>query len=273
VQDVKKVIQKEMIEAAQAVVYMEPEKTIISRCVMFFHIFILSCYINAKYWTYRSGDECVVALCDQWYLDYGKGVWRERTTEALAKTETYHDEVRKNFTATLDWLKEHACSRTYGLGSKLPWDEKWLIESLSDSTIYMAYYTVAHLLQGNTFDGRGTLSNIYKHPTFVETFFYFVMMLHCRRKRLGDQSRSNDTRGLGLHFLQRSIPTQDYDSSREIEYFEERIQFLVSCRLARIRQGLGSQPFDLFSIQPCCHLAKRTQQVINNMLEKISEPI
>ncbi|XP_046652789.1 leucine--tRNA ligase, cytoplasmic-like [Daphnia pulicaria] len=133
VQDVKKVIQKEMIEAAQAVVYMEPEKTIIS----------------------RSGDECVVALCDQWYLDYGKGVWRERTTEALAKTETYHDEVRKNFTATLDWLKEHACSRTYGLGSKLPWDEKWLIESLSDSTIYMAYYTVAHLLQGNTFDGRG----------------------------------------------------------------------------------------------------------------------
>lgn len=41
--------------------------------------------------------------------------------------------------------------RTYGLGTKLPWDEQWLIESLSDSTIYMAYYTVAHLIQGNTF--------------------------------------------------------------------------------------------------------------------------
>lgn len=41
--------------------------------------------------------------------------------------------------------------RTYGLGTKLPWDEQWLIESLSDSTIYMAYYTVAHLLQGNSF--------------------------------------------------------------------------------------------------------------------------
>lgn len=34
------------------------------------------------------------------------------------------------------------------IGTKLPWDENWLIESLSDSTIYMAYYTVAHLLQG-----------------------------------------------------------------------------------------------------------------------------
>ncbi len=42
VQDVKKVIQKEMIEAAQAVIYMEPEKTIISRFVfvsLFFVVF------------------------------------------------------------------------------------------------------------------------------------------------------------------------------------------------------------------------------------------
>lgn len=39
------------------------------------------------------------------------------------------------------------------LGTKLPWDENWLIESLSDSTIYMAYYTIAHFLQGGTFKG------------------------------------------------------------------------------------------------------------------------
>jgi leucyl-tRNA synthetase len=32
----------------------------------------------------------------------------------------------------------------------MPWDESWLIESLSDSTIYMAYYTVAHFLQGES---------------------------------------------------------------------------------------------------------------------------
>jgi len=60
----------------------------------------------------------------------------------------FHDEVRKNFQATLDWLQAHACSRTYGLGTNLPWDTKWLIESLSDSTIYMAFYTVKHLIQG-----------------------------------------------------------------------------------------------------------------------------
>jgi leucyl-tRNA synthetase len=43
---------------------------------------------------------------------------------------------------TLGWLQQWACSRSFGLGTRLPWDEQFLIESLSDSTIYMAYYTV-----------------------------------------------------------------------------------------------------------------------------------
>jgi len=50
-------------------------------------------------------------------------------------------------------MNQWACSRNFGLGTRLPWDTKYLIESLSDSTIYMAYYTVSHLLQGNTLDG------------------------------------------------------------------------------------------------------------------------
>ena len=125
VEDAKPEIKMELVKSSEAVLCMEPEKKVIS----------------------RSGDECVVALCDQWYLDYGEEKWRQVTQGALEKMNCYHDEVKKNFLSTLDWLKEHACSRTYGLGSKLPWDEKWLIESLSDSTIYMAYYTIAHILQ------------------------------------------------------------------------------------------------------------------------------
>ncbi|XP_039630394.1 leucine--tRNA ligase, cytoplasmic-like [Polypterus senegalus] len=134
VQDVKKSIQKKMIDCGEALIYMEPEKQVIS----------------------RSADECVVALCDQWYLDYGDNNWKEGASVCLKSLETYCEETRKNFEATLAWLKEHACSRTYGLGTRLPWDEQWLIESLSDSTIYMAFYTVAHLLQGGTLNGQGS---------------------------------------------------------------------------------------------------------------------
>lgn len=131
IQDVKKNIQGKLVKENTALIYYEPEKTIMS----------------------RSGDECVVALCNQWYLDYGEETWKAQTEKALARMNTYHDEVRKNFQATLSWLHEYACSRTYGLGTKLPWDTQWVIESLSDSTIYNAYYTVAHYLQGGTFRG------------------------------------------------------------------------------------------------------------------------
>ncbi|KAM6148897.1 leucine--tRNA ligase, cytoplasmic [Erethizon dorsatum] len=132
VQDVKKTIQKMMIDAGDAYIYMEPEKQVMS----------------------RSSDECVVALCDQWYLDYGEENWKKQTSQCLKNVETFCEETRRNFQASLDWLQEHACSRTYGLGTRLPWDEQWLIESLSDSTIYMAFYTVAHLLQGGNLHGQ-----------------------------------------------------------------------------------------------------------------------
>ena len=46
VQEAKKLIQKKMVDSKEAVVYYEPESTIIT----------------------RSMDTCVVALCDQWYV-------------------------------------------------------------------------------------------------------------------------------------------------------------------------------------------------------------
>ncbi len=132
VQDVKKDLQKLLIDRNEADIYYEPEKTIIS----------------------RSGDQCVVVFCNQWYLNYGESVWQGQAQELLKKMELYHDEVRRDFERCLDWLHEYACSRTYGLGTKLPWDEQWLVESVSDSTIYMAFYTVVHLLQGGSFKGE-----------------------------------------------------------------------------------------------------------------------
>ena len=35
----------------------------------------------------------MVALCDQWYLDYGEPEWRNVTENHLATVNCYHDEV------------------------------------------------------------------------------------------------------------------------------------------------------------------------------------
>lgn len=58
---VKQKIKEEMVEAGEAILYSEPEKVVMS----------------------RSGDECVVALTDQWYIVYGEPTWEAATKYVL----------------------------------------------------------------------------------------------------------------------------------------------------------------------------------------------
>ncbi|KZV53257.1 leucine--tRNA ligase, cytoplasmic [Dorcoceras hygrometricum] len=125
VQEAKSLIRSKLLELGLGVVYSEPEKKVMS----------------------RSGDECVVALTDQWYITYGEEEWKKAAEECLASMNLYSEEARHGFEHTLSWLNQWACSRNFGLGTRIPWDEEFLVESLSDSTLYMAYYTVAHVLQ------------------------------------------------------------------------------------------------------------------------------
>lgn len=70
--------------------------------------------------------------------------------------ETYNETTRNAFEGVLNWLRQWACARSFGLGTRVPFDKSQLVESLSDSTIYMAYYTIAHLLQGGVVNGSQT---------------------------------------------------------------------------------------------------------------------
>ena len=46
-------------------------------------------------------------------------------------------------------MRELACSRPLGMGTRVPFDERFVIESMSDSNIYCAYKAISHLLQGD----------------------------------------------------------------------------------------------------------------------------
>lgn len=96
----------------------------------------------------RCGNEIVVKILkDQWFLDYGNPEWKTLAKKLLSSMRIVPEELRKDFEYYIDWLQKKACARTRGLGTPLPWDKKWIIESLSDSTIYMAYYTLAHKIK------------------------------------------------------------------------------------------------------------------------------
>jgi leucyl-tRNA synthetase len=93
----------------------------------------------------RSNDKCIVkTLQDQWFLDYGNPSWKEKTTAAFEKMAIYPKEAISAFNYTINWLQAKACARKSGMGTKLPWDADsgWIVETLSDSTIYMSFYTI-----------------------------------------------------------------------------------------------------------------------------------
>jgi leucyl-tRNA synthetase len=86
-------------------------------------------------------------LKDQWFIDYGVPEWKAKARECLSSMSIIPEKARAEYLYTIEWLKTRPCTRAAGLGTKFPFDETKMIEALSDSTIYMAYYTIAHLLK------------------------------------------------------------------------------------------------------------------------------
>lgn len=96
----------------------------------------------------RCGTKSVVKILeDQWFLKYSDQEWKKLAEECLVNENVVPEEVRANLEYYIGWLEDWACSRRIGLGTKLPWDKQWLIEPLSDSTIYMAYYTISKYMK------------------------------------------------------------------------------------------------------------------------------
>jgi len=95
----------------------------------------------------RCGTRCQVKILEnQWFLDYGNSRWKSKATEALKNCQILPEGAISAFEYTIDWLQDKACARKSGLGTPLPWDKEWKVETLSDSTVYMAYYTIARIV-------------------------------------------------------------------------------------------------------------------------------
>ena len=97
----------------------------------------------------RCTTRCVVKiLSDQWFLRYSDPDWKKVAHEAVDEADIFPEAARSYFHDKLDWLHDWACARRTGLGTPLPWSPGWIVETLSDSTVYMAFYTiVTHIRQ------------------------------------------------------------------------------------------------------------------------------
>ncbi|KAH8899666.1 leucyl-tRNA synthetase [Thozetella sp. PMI_491] len=160
VQEAKPLVRQQLLDSGNAFVYCEPESAVVS----------------------RSGDECVAAFLDQWYLTYGTDEeWKTQTLNHIVGADglgfnSFTAATKNALESTLGWMNEWPLSRQYGLGTKLPWDDSQLVESLSDSTIYMAYGTIAHYLHSDIYGKEPGIGNIMA-PQMTDEVWDYVFAL------------------------------------------------------------------------------------------------
>ncbi len=92
----------------------------------------------------RCGTRCYVKILEnQWFLNYSDPAWKAKAKTVVERASVYPEDARQWFYSTIEWLNDWPCARRSGMGTKLPWDKEWIVETLSDSTIYMAYYNIS----------------------------------------------------------------------------------------------------------------------------------
>jgi leucyl-tRNA synthetase len=96
----------------------------------------------------RCTTECIVKILeDQWFLKYSDPEWKRLAHECINKASIYPENARQWFHDVIDWFRDWPCARRVGLGTPLPWSPGWIVETLSDSTIYMAFYTISSTMR------------------------------------------------------------------------------------------------------------------------------
>ena len=93
----------------------------------------------------RCGQKVLIRrIDDQWFINYADKDLTEKTKEHCKSMHIEPAEYYNNVQGVLDWFRERACARLGNwLGTKFPYDDKWIIEAISDSTLYPIYYLVS----------------------------------------------------------------------------------------------------------------------------------
>jgi len=142
VREVKEVLVKTFVKLGFADVMYDLPQPIICRCL----------------------TPCTVkVLKEQWFLKYSDKEWKELTKKTLNRAAIYPETARAWFLTIIDWLKDWPCARKSGLGTPLPWNKEWIIETLSDSTVYMAFYTISKQIREHKISPEQMTNEIFDY--------------------------------------------------------------------------------------------------------------
>jgi len=146
VEQAKDAIRGEMLEGGQAELFYDLSEEVLCRC---------------------GGKVLVKKIPDQWFIDYSDPGLTERSKEHALTMKILPKEYYENIQGVLGWYRERACVRLGNwLGTRFPFDQKWIIEAIADSTLYPVYYVVSRYAN----DGR------IRPEGMNEAFFDYVIL-------------------------------------------------------------------------------------------------
>ena len=143
VQAVKEKITEDMVARGAADIFYDTSKRVICKC---------------------GATGLVKMVDDQWFLKYSDEKWKEKALELVSRAEVIPEKYREELEHYVgEWMGDKPCARKKTLGTELPFDEKWMVEPLSDSTIYMTYYTIAKTINERGIKGENLDDEIFDY--------------------------------------------------------------------------------------------------------------
>lgn len=123
INEAKEEIKEEMLRKGVASIMREFSKKVVCRC----------------------GKEVIIKrIPKQWFIKYSDEKLTEKSKEWIKNMNIHPKEYKEELPKILEWFGDRACIRQGSwLGTEFPFDEKWVIEPISDSTLYPAYYIVS----------------------------------------------------------------------------------------------------------------------------------
>ncbi|MAH43114.1 leucine--tRNA ligase [archaeon] len=142
VKEVKDKMTEDLVNSGNGIIMYETSEDIVCRCMT-------SCFVKI--------------IKDQWFLTYSDKKWKDDALKSLENSNVWPNEARNWMEHAILNMKDKACARRSGLGTPMPWDKEWIIEPLSDSTIYMAYYTISKFVNNKTISPKNMTPEFFDY--------------------------------------------------------------------------------------------------------------
>jgi len=146
ISDIKDEVKNELIDKNNAVVMREFSEEVVCRC---------------------SEKIVIKKIPDQWFIKYSDKNLTENSKNHVDLMNIYPKEYKEEMPKVLDWFDDRACIRKGSwLGTEFPFKKGWIIEPISDSTLYPAYYIISKYVNEETI----------KPNEMTEEFFDYIFL-------------------------------------------------------------------------------------------------